>query len=167
MKRVIGICVTLCMVVGLNAQELNTWKYKGFVDVEGGIAYNLNTAQTVSTINMQFMTCLTTTHGVAFKNVFLGAGLGYYRSYRDNENIYPFYLAGRYTFAKGKLKPFLEARGGIVYDAKWIETTQLYGSLTFGVNVYKRFQIGCRGVLFTRPSRYFTTNASVVLGYEF
>lgn len=141
--------------------------YRGYFDAAIGDAYNLNTAQKISTNNMQWYSEITTTHGYVMKNWFVGGGIGYYHSFRDKENIYPIYAAGRYTFETVKLKPFIEARAGIAYDPLWIEKVQKYGAFSFGVNVYKGLQIGIRGSIFSRPSRYFTANAAVVFSYEF
>ena len=55
---------------------------------------------------------------------------------------------------------------GIVYDPRWIQTVQAYGALSAGTNVYKSLQVGVRFSMFSRPSRYFTANAAVVLSYE-
>lgn len=141
--------------------------YKGYLDFAVGDAYNLNTAQTISTNNMQWYTMISTTHGYQMKDWFVGAGLGYYHSYRDKENMYPFYLAGRYTFNKAKVKPYIEVRAGIMYDPYWIEKVQKYVALSVGIKAYKGSQVGLRGSIFSRPSRYFTANAAVVVGYAF
>lgn len=61
----------------------------------------------------------------------------YYHSYRDKENMYPFYAAGRYTFRNVKIKPYIGFRAGIMYDPLWIEKVQKYGALSAGVSVYK------------------------------
>jgi hypothetical protein len=139
--------------------------YRGYVDFAVGDAYNFNTDQLISTNNMQWYTMLSTTHGYHWKNWFVGAGLGYYHSYRDKENMYPIYAAGCYTFESTKIKPYIEARAGIMYDPLWIEKVQKYGALSVGVKVYKGFQVGLRGSIFSRPSRYFTANAAVVISY--
>lgn len=139
--------------------------YRGYVDFTIGDAYNFNTDQKISTNNMQWYAEITTTHGYTLKNWFVGAGVGYYHSYRDKENMYPIYAAGRYTFEGVKLKPFIDARAGIVYDPYWIEKVQKYGALSAGVEVYKGLQVGLRGTIFSRPSRFFTANAAVVLSY--
>lgn len=144
----------------------NNSGYRGYFDFAGGDAYNLNTAQKISTNNMQWYSMLSTTHGYQLKNWFVGAGVGYYHSYRDKENMYPFYAAGRYTFRNVKIKPYIGFRAGIMYDPLWIEKVQKYGALSAGVSVYKRFQVGLRMSVFSRPSRYFTANAAVTLNYE-
>lgn len=167
MKRNGCLCLAICMAIVLHAQNDVSLKYKGMVDMEGGIAYNLNTAQTVSTNNMQFFTTFSTTHGIQMKRCFVGLGVGYMHSYRDKENIYPMYGAFRYTWEKTRLKPFADVRLGIVYDPYWISKVQKYGAVSIGVEVYKKLQVGCRASIFSRPSRYFTANASVVLGYAF
>lgn len=163
MKRSISLFVCFMCVICLGAQSRNG--YKGYLDFAVGDAYNLNTAQTISTNNMQWYTMISTTHGYQIKNWFIGAGLGYYHSYRDKENMYPFYLAGRYTFNKAKVNPYIEVRAGIMYDPYWIEKVQKYGALGVGIKVYRGFQVGLRGSIFSRPSRYFTSNAAVVLSY--
>ena len=167
MKKIVSLFITLCLAIGIFAQNESSLKYGGLVDLEGGIAYNLNTAQTVSTNNMQFFTTVTTTHGIQMKQCFVGLGVGYMHSYRDKENIYPIYGAFRYTWEKCRLKPFADVRMGVVYDSYWISKVQKYGAISIGVEVYKKLQVGCRASIFSRPSRYFTANASVVLGYAF
>ena len=167
MRRIISSIFFLCLTNVLWAQDVSSLEYKGFVDLETGIAYNLNTAQTVSINNMQFFTTVTTTHGVQMKQYFVGIGVGYMHSYMDQENIYPVYGAFRYTYDKVRLKPFADVRFGIVYDPDWISKVQTYGAVSIGLEVYKKLQVGCRASVFSRPSRYFTANASVVLGYSF
>ena len=163
-KLVFFLILTISSMENVKGGELNRG-YKGYVDFALGDAYNLNTAQTISTNNMQWYSMFSTTHGYRLNNWFAGAGVGYYHSYRDKENIYPFYLAGRYTFVKAKLKPYIGVRAGIMYDPYWIEKVQKYGALSTGLNVYKDFQVGLRFSIFSRPSRYFTANAAVVLSY--
>lgn len=168
MKRIIGLCFFLCVACTMWAQEeTSTMKYKGLVDLESGIAYNLNTAQAISTNNMQFFTTLTTTHGVQLKQYFVGLGVGYMHSYRDEENIYPLFAAFRYDRINAKWKPFADVRLGIVYDTYWISKVQAYGSISVGFEIYKNIQLSCRGSIFSRPSRYFTANAGVLLSYAF
>lgn len=167
MRKIVCLCVALCLTVGLAAQNVQSLKYRGLMDLEGGIAYNLNTAQTVSTNNMQFFTTITTTHGIHMSQCFVGFGVGYMHSYRDKENIYPVYGAFRYTYDKVRLKPFADVRLGIVYDSYWISKVQAYGTVSIGFELYKKMQVGCKATIFSRPSRYFTANASVVLGYAF
>lgn len=140
--------------------------YRGYVDVAMGDAYNLNTAQTLSTNNMQLYGMVSTTHGYYLNKWFIGGGIGYYHSFRDKENMYPIYAAGRYTFVNAKVKPYIETRAGIMYDPRWVHQVQAYGALSVGMKMYKRLGIGLRGSIFSRPSRYFTANAAVVLSYE-
>ena len=166
MKKIVILFFFFLLFASMYAQSGVYKGYRGYFDVAIGDAYNLNTAQTVSTNNMQWYAEITTTHGYVIKNWFVGAGVGYYHSFRDKENMYPIYLAGRYTFEGTKIKPYIDVRGGIVYDPYWISKIQAYGSLSAGLKVYKSFQVGLRGSIFSRPSRYFTANASVVLSYE-
>lgn len=168
MKKILLVFFILTCALSVFAQEKTVDNgYRGYVDISLGDAYNVNTAQTISTNNMQWYSEITTTHGYVLKNWFVGAGVGYYHSYRDKENMYTIYAAGRYTFGKAKIKPYIEARAGIVYDPLWIETVQKYGALSAGVSVYKGLQVGLRGSIFSRPSRLFTVNAAVVLSYAF
>lgn len=167
MKKVVILFIFSLLFAHLYAQNGDFYKgYRGYFDVAIGAAYNLNTAQTISTNNMQWHVEITTTHGYVIKNWFVGAGVGYYHSFRDKENMYPMYLAGRYTFEGTKIKPYIDVRGGIVYDPYWISKIQAYGSLSAGLKVYKGLQVGLRATVFSRPSRYFTVNAAVVLSYE-
>lgn len=168
MKRILLLLYFFACVSSAFAQEKDSNNgYRGYVDFALGDAYNVNTAQTVSTNNMQCYSEITITHGYVLKNWFVGAGVGYYHSFRDKENMYPIYAAGRYTFGKVKLSPFIEARAGVVYDPYWIEKVQKYGMMSIGVNVNKVLQVGLRGELFSRPSRLFTANAAVVFSYAF
>lgn len=141
--------------------------YKGYVDIALGDAYNFNTAQLISTNNMQFDTMVSTTHGFVLNNLFLGGGIGYIYSFRDKEKMFPVYAAGRYTFSNAKVKPYIETRAGIIYDPLWARQVQGYGALSTGLNIYKRLQAGLRFSIFSRPSRFFTANAAVVLSYAF
>lgn len=166
MKRL--LLFLLCISVVHIAKGEEPYRgYRGYIDISLGDAYNLNTAQAISTNNMQLFSMISTTHGYVFNNWFVGGGVGFYHSYRDNENMYPIYAAGRYTFEKAKIKPYIEVRAGIVYDPYWIEKVQKYGALSAGVSVYKGFQVGLRGSIFSRPSRFFTANAAIVFSYEF
>lgn len=141
--------------------------YRAYVDAAIGSAYNPNAALKVSTNNMQWYSSVSITQGCSLNNLFVGAGLGYYHSYKDKENIFPAYVAGRYTFEDAKLRPSIDARAGIVFDPYWISKVQAYGALGFGMKVYERLQVGLRLSAFSRPSRLFTANAAVVLSYEF
>jgi hypothetical protein len=167
MKKILLLFIGLIWLSFAIAQESeHNNGYRGYFDFAVGDDYNLNTAQTVSTNNMQWYTMLSTTHGFHWTNWFAGAGVGYYHSYRDKENMYPIYAAGRYTFEKTKLRPFIGVRAGILYDPYWVDKMQKYGALGTGLSVYKGFQVGLRVSVFSRPSRYFTANAAVVLCYE-
>lgn len=167
MKKIVLLFIFIVWLTPLFAQsEKSRNGYRVYFDVAIGDAYNLNTAQTISTNNMQWFGEITTTHGYVLNAWFIGGGLGYYHSFRDKENMYPFFVAGRYTFEKAKIRPYIEVRAGIVYDPLWIRTTQAYGALNVGMNVYKGLQVGIRGSIFSRPSRYFTANAAFVIGFE-
>lgn len=167
MKKILFLFIGLssCFLTFAQEKECNNG-YRGYVDFALGDAYNLNTAQKISTNNMQWYSMLSTTHGYHWKNWFAGAGVGYYHSYRDKEDMYPFYVAGRYTFENTKLRPYIGLRAGIMYDPYWIEKVQKYGALSVGLSVYKGLQVGLRGSIFSRPSRFFTANAAVVVSYE-
>ena len=166
MKKILLVCL-LCMPFSIVKGGEPNKGYRGYLDFALGDAYNFNTAQKVSTNNMQLYSMLSTTHGYALKNWFVGGGVGYYHSFRDKENMYPVYAAGRYTFRSAKLSPYIESRGGIVYDPHWVHKVQAYGTLGIGMNVYHRIQAGLMLSMFSRPSRYFTANAAVVVSYEF
>lgn len=166
MKRFILLFFGIVWYSTVFAQGETIKGYRGYVDFALGDAYNLNTAQKISTNNMQWYSIVSTTHGYRLNNWFVGVGIGYYHSYRDKENMYPIYAAGRYTFENVKVKPYIEARAGIMYDPLWIEKIQKYGALGVGINVYKGLQVGIRGSVFSRPSRYFTANTAVVFSYE-
>lgn len=168
MKRFVLQFFCFASFLMANAQDGKSANgYRGYVDFAVGDAYNFNTDQKISTNNMQWYSMFSTTHGYVMKNWFVGAGVGYYHSYRDKENMYAFYAAGRYTFEKAKIKPYIEARAGIIYDPLWIEKVQKYGALSVGVSVYKGLQVGLIGSIFSRPSRFFTANTAVVIGYSF
>lgn len=167
MKHYLSLFAIFVFLSVGNIKGENSNGYKGFIDFAVGDAYNLNTAQTISTNNMQWYTEITTTHGYMINHWFVGAGIGYYHSYRDKENMFPFYAAGGYTFEKAKVKPFLEVRVGIIFDPLWFEKVQAYGAFSVGIDVYKGLQLELRGSIFGRPSRFFTANAAFVIGYAF
>lgn len=168
MKKISLLTFALIWLAASIAKGGEPYKgYRGYVDLSLGDAYNFNTAQKISTNNMQLCSVISTTHGYQLKNWFVGGGIGYYHSFRDKENMYPIYAAGRYTFGSVKLNPYIESRAGIIYDPHWVHEIQAYGALGAGVKAYKRLQLGLRLSLFSRPSRYFTANASVVFGYSF
>lgn len=166
MKKIVVLLVGLTWVSNVSAGDLN-WRYRGYVDVSLGDAYNLNTSQLISTNNMQFYYMISSSHGVAVNNWFVGGGVGYYHSYRDKEDMYPIYAVGRYIFERVKSNPYLETRGGIIYDPFWERKIQVYGSLGTGIEIYKGIQFGIRLSIFSRPSRFFTANATIGLGYSF
>lgn len=139
--------------------------YMWYVDFALGDAYNINTAQRISSNNMQLYSMITTTHGYVYKKWFIGGGVGYYHSFRDGENMYPVFASGRYISRNFKNKPYLESRAGIIYDPLWVRKVQAYGAFSAGMNIYKRLQIGIKLSIFSRPSRYFTANAAVVFSY--
>lgn len=168
MRKIVLLFLCLVCTLLADAQEVvSSNGYRGYVDLAIGDAYNFNTDQKISTNNMQLYNMVSTTHGYVIKNWFVGGGIGYYHSFRDTENMYPVYAAGRYTFEKVKSNLYIEARAGIMYDPRWVETTQKYGALFCGIEVYKGLQVGIRGSIFSRPSRYFTANAAVVMSYAF
>ena len=168
MKRLVFLFFLLAGSLISNAQEGRSANgYRGYVDLAVGDAYNFNTDQIISTDNMQWYSMISTTHGYVLKNWYVGAGVGYYHSYCDKENMYPIYATGRYSFENPRIKPYIEVRAGIMYDPYWIEKMQKYGALSAGVCVYKGLQVGLRGAVFSRPSRYLTANAAVVIGYTF
>lgn len=168
MKRVLMMIVGIVLMssVYANGQE-SVRGYRGYADFAIGDAYNFNTAQLISTNNMQLYSMVSTTHGYVMGNWFVGAGIGYCHTFRDGENMFPVYAAGSYTFGTTKLKPYIEARAGMIYDPLWVRTVQAYGSLGAGMSVYKRLQVGLRLSMFSRLNRYFTANAAVTIGYAF
>ena len=140
--------------------------YRGYMDIALGDAYNFNTAQTVSINNMQLYVMFSSVQGYYHKKWFIGSGIGYYYSCRDMEKIYPAFVASRYEFRMFKKQCGIESRLGIMYDPFWVEKVQNYGSFAFGVNVHKRLILDLRVSVFSRPSRFFTANAAVVVRYK-
>lgn len=171
MRRWLIVLMALLTVCSASAQSVESEgkavRYKGYVELGVGAAYNLNTAQTVSTVNMQTLWAVQTSHGVTYKGWFGGLGLGYHHSQRDKENMYLTYADVRYTFEKCKLQPAIGLKGGIIWDPYWIEKVQRYGALSASLRVYDRIRVGMEGAVFSRPSRHFTAYAAVVIGYEF
>lgn len=166
MKKIVVLLIGLTWVSYVFAGELN-WRYRGYVDVSLGDAYNLNTSQLISTNNMQFYYMISSSHGVAVNNWFVGVGVGYYHSCRDREDLYPIYVVERYMFDRVIGNPYLETRGGIIYDPFWERKIQVYGSLGTGIEIFKRIQVGIRLSMFSRPSRFFTANAAFSMSYSF
>lgn len=165
MKKIFSFfALVLVFMISARGGEPNKG-YRGYVDFALGDAYNLNTAQTISNNNMQLYGMVSTAHGYYLKNWFIGVGVGYYYSCRDIENMYPLFIVSRYTVRIIEMKPSVEVRFGIMYDPLWVEKVQNYSALSFGVDIFKRLQLNLRMSVFSRPSRYFTANAAVVLSY--
>lgn len=142
-------------------------KYRGYVEAGVGAAYNLNTAQTISSLNMQPLWMVSTSHGVRYKGLFGGVGVGYNFTQRDKEKMYIAFADLRYGFEKCKLAPFLGVKAGMIYDPYWIEKVKSYGALGVNVDVYKGLRIGVKGSIFCRPARHFTANGLFVVSYSF
>lgn len=148
-------------------ESKNPVKYQGFVEAGVGAAYNLNTAQTVSSLNMQPLWMISTSHGVKYKGLFGGIGVGYNFTQRDKENMYIVFGDVRYSFEKCKLAPSVGAKGGLIYDPYWIEKVQKYGAITSSLEVYNNLRVGLEASVFSRPARHFTANALFVVSYSF
>ena len=142
-------------------------RYRGFVEAGVGAAYNLNTAQTVSSLNIQPLWMISTSHGVKYKGLFGGIGVGYNFTQRDKENMYLVFGDVRYSFEKCKLAPSVGAKVGLIYDPYWIEKVQKYGAITGSLEVYNNLRLDLEGSVFSRPARHFTTNALFVVSYSF
>lgn len=169
MRYLFTYLLTLLCVISASGQIVvkkeTPIKYLGVAEVSAGVAYNLNTSETISTNNMQMLWAFSTSHGFVYKGLFGGLGFGYNHSQRDKENMYLIYTDIRYAFEKCKLAPFIGVKGGIIYDPYWIEKVKPYGAVGINVNVYKALCFGLEGSVFARPSRHFTANAFVVVGY--
>lgn len=169
MKYLISILLALMFVYPVFSQDINKGckaiSYRGFVELGGGTAYNLNTAQTISTVNMQIYWSVTTSHGISYEGLYAGIGVGYNHTQCDKENMYLTYADVRYVFEKCKVAPSLGLKAGIMYDPYWIEKVQKYAALTISIGVYKGLGVGLEGSIFSRPSRHFTVNALFVVSY--
>ena len=168
MKRFLFVFFCIIVLPAVNTRGVEPVRgYRCYMDLALGDAYNFNTAQTISTNNMQFYSMASTTHGYKVNDWFVGGGVAFYHSFRDGESMYPIFAAGRYTFRNVKMNPYVDTRAGIICDPRWVRPVQVYGALLAGVTVYKKLQTGIRLSLFSRPSRYFTANAAVVVSYVF
>ena len=171
MRRLIICLITALSVFALNAQNADIGDracgYRGIVELGVGAAYNVNTAQVISTLNMQPLWAIFTSHGVKYKGLFGGVGFGYNLSQRDKENMYLAFSDVRYSFEKCKLAPSIGVKGGIIYDAHWIEKVKPYGAIGVNVDVYNGLSVGVEGSIFSRPARHFTANVFFVVSYSF
>ena len=171
MKCWMAILLALLFVVSASAQSVEVEgkavRYKGFVELGVGAAYNLNTAQTVSVVNMQTLWTVQSSHGVAYKGWFGGLGMGYHHSQRDKEDMNLNCGDVRYCFEKCKVQPAIGLKGGFIWDPFWIEKVQLYGALSASLRVYDRIRVGMEGAVFSRPSRHFTANGVFVISFGF
>ena len=167
MKRLL---VLFFMIVGISVMVVKGGEpfkgYQGYVAGSLGIAYNPTATEMISTTNTQMYTEFSTTHGYRLNSFLVGAGFGYYRSFRDKENMYSVFTAGRYTLEDTELCPYIETRAGIVYDPFWVRAIQPFGALSFGIKVHKKIQAGLRLSMFSRPGRFFTANTAVELSYD-
>ena len=167
MKRLLVLCFMIVGISDIVVKGGVPFKgYRGYIDGSLGIAYNPTAAEMISTTNTQMYTELYTTHGYRLNSFFVGAGFGYFRSFRDKENMYSVFTAGRYTFEDTELCPYIETRAGIVYDPFWVSAIQPFGALSFGIRVHKKIQAGLSLSLFSRPGRFFTANTALGLCYD-
>lgn len=162
-----SVVFILLAVISFSAQATTYYGYKGYLDFSTGVAYNINSIRLFSSSNMQLYGEISMMHGLYIKDWYVGGGIGYYSSFHDKEKMYPIFVGGRYTFRDVKMTPFLESRAGIIYDPRWIQTLQKYGALGAGIKVYKGLHAGVRASIFSRPSRFFTTNAAFFMSYSF
>lgn len=169
--RIIALLVCMFVVLSTHAQSVEdndrTVGYRGIVELGCGSANNLNTAQTISSLNMQTLWSITTSQGVKYKGLFGGVGFGYNHSQRDKENMYLSYADVRYAFENFKIAPSIGFKAGVIYDPYWIESIQKYLALTGSVEVYDQLRFGLEGSVFSRPSRHFTANGLFVVSYCF
>lgn len=126
------LAVSLSCTLNGNAQIT----YRGFV--EGGLGMDLELEW--STVNFSYM--LATTHGVQFKNNFIGVGLGIIPGrYGDAENkiSLPLYANWRYDFfhLDKPLKPYIGIKAGYYSITAFLKTLYgwfpLYAALDFGL----------------------------------
>ena len=171
MRKLIVCLIAVLSLCLLRAQNLEgegrTVCYKGIVELGIGATYNFNSAQTLSTLNLQPLWTVTTSHGVNYKGLFGGIGIGYNFSQRDKENMYLVFGDVRYVFVKFKLKPSVGAKAGIIYDPYWIEKVQKCGAVTASIEVYEGLRVGLEGSIFSRPARHFTANGMFVISYSY
>jgi len=90
-KFIISIVLMAAAVISANAQNRNIWRNNGYRD--------------------QF--AISTSHGYSFNSgLFIGGGVSF--RYDDAENHYmtPLYAEGRWSFLKGIVSPFIDAKIG-------------------------------------------------------
>lgn len=116
MKKVLLVTITLAFSIVSFGQN-----YKGFADV--GYAAGSKDGVSGSIIGFR------TTHGLEWNGAFAGIGVGYEKikaeatvlgiNITDEAGLIPLYLQGRYTFDTDKIKPFLLANIGGIYNTDY------------------------------------------------
>lgn len=171
MKKLIVCLVAALSFCSLKAQDANyeeiSVRYRGIVELGVGAAYNVNTAQTLSSLNMQPLWAVSTSHGVKYKGLFSGVGIGYNFSQRDNEKMCLAFGDVRYCFEKCKLAPSVVVKAGMIFDHYWVEKVKPYGAMGVNVDVCKGLRVGVEGSIFSRPARHFTANGICVVSCSF
>lgn len=163
--------ITCLSAFVLNAQNTGLGDraigYRGIVELGIGAAYNVNTAQTISSLNLQPLWAVSTSHGVKYKGLFGGVGIGYNFSQRDNEKMCLAFGDVRYCFEKCKLAPSVGVKAGMIFDHYWVEKVKPYGAMAVNVDVCKGLRVGVEGSIFSRPARHFTANGICVVSCSF
>ena len=89
----------------------------------------------------QWVSEIATTHGVQLaRDWFVGAGASWFRAYDVKENFIPVYGAVRYTLSQVYVKPFAEARVGMIAhnSVRKENVNKLYLSGSLGVDLLSR-----------------------------
>lgn len=82
------------------------------------------------------------------KSIFAGLGGGLRHCQNDQKTGFPIagsfpaFAMARYTFANICLKPYLEARAGLVVYPKWNDNIKFYSSIGLGIHVIPRLTVG-------------------------
>ena len=100
-KFIISIVLMAAAVISANAQNRNIWRNNGY-------RFNVELSETSGD---QF--AISTSHGYTFNSgLFLGGGVSF--RYDDAKEHYmtPLYAEGRWSFLKGIVSPFIDAKIG-------------------------------------------------------
>ena len=135
-RKIIALVLAAAAFAGLftdaSAQEKNSWFKKGYsfdVSIASARPFDQN--------------MVSTTHGYSFGNgLFVGGGMGFEYSVKDNLFLTPVYAEGRWSILNTIVSPYIDARVGYMVVAN--RRDSFYFSPTVGLDIWKfSLFVGC------------------------
>lgn len=145
--------------------------YRGFVDAGWGVGQFNGDNKTEAFYGYRQWICeLSTTHGVQLTpEIFVGGGISMLRAFDVKESFFPVFGAARYSLTDISVKPYAEARVGIIAfnSAKKEKVNRYYLAGSLGVELLPYLQLGGRLSLFGLPNDKSAFCASLFLALSF